>query len=126
MDAGEAIINRVPNPGFEAGSGDSVEDWKFYSWKEATGSWDDKYAYSGSRSLKLQGRNGGWSAVVPVAPGKIHQLQLRYRSESGANKIVVYVREKDASGKLKVLQYDSMPVVPASSEGACCSHFNNS
>jgi hypothetical protein len=107
--------NLVPNPSFELGA-DSPDQWKFSSWKNATGSWDDSFAYHGQRSVKLTGENGGWNTTIQVRSSALHRLTLRYRSQGGPSRIVAYVRDLD--GKAKPLLYNGTPAIPHTQKGA--------
>lgn len=107
--------NLVPNPGFEVGANDKPDRWSFYSWKQSNGEWSDTNSFAGTKSAKLTGLNGGWSASVPVESGSIHRLTLRYRQEGGAGKIVTYVRLEGGRGA--PLLYRSTKAIPASQKG---------
>jgi len=114
----ESVSNFVLNPGFEEGAEESPTSWRFSSWKDSEGQWSEDFAYEGLRSLSLAGANGGWSAEIPVKPGALHRLSLRYRAEGGPSKLVAYVRDlKAATAAEKVLLYDSEPTIAADEEG---------
>mgnify|MGYP003635422959 CR=1 FL=1 len=113
-----SFANIVPNSGAEDGESEVPLGWKFGSWKDSDGTWDDEIAYSGERSLKLTGLNGGWTAAVPVTGGSVFSLKLRYRSVGEGNRIVAYARDLSSDTEKKVLLYHTKWAVESSSEGA--------
>ncbi len=110
--------NIVPNSGFEEGDAETPLGWKFGSWKESAGEWEDGIAFSGKRSLKLTGLDGGWSAAIPVSEGSVFNLKLRYRSVGGDNKIVAYARDLIPDAEKRVLLYHTKRAMDSSNQGA--------
>ena len=74
-------VSMAPNPGFEQGDDGQPAGWRFYNWESSEGWWDGEVARSGSRSLGLQGLNGGWSSKLNVEPGRIYSVSFHYRAE---------------------------------------------
>ncbi len=111
------IESAVPNASFEGGAGDEPADWSFYSWQDSRGWWDDAHAHSGTRSLGLQGLNGGWSTAVPVEPGTVYSLSFFYRAENGPSRAVVYVRHPVGDRNPEVLLYRPVVTVPHDQRG---------
>lgn len=107
----------APNSSFERGEGDKPAAWSFYSWEGSEGWWDDKVAHSGSRSVGLRGINGGWSATVPVEPGKIHNVRLYYRAQGGPSRIVLYVRVPTGPREMEIIVYLPQPTVQMDEQG---------
>lgn len=95
----------APNPSFERGVGDQPANWSFYSWNQSRGWWDTQHAHTGSRSVGLEGLNGGWSTAISVEPGALYSLSLHYQAENGPSRIVVFVRYPPGGRDQKVLLY---------------------
>jgi len=107
----------APNPSFEQGAGDEPADWSYYSWRDSRGWWDAEHAHTGSRSLGLEGPNGGWSTVVPVTPGTVYRLSLHYRAEGGPSRVTVFVRYPVGAREMQSLLYLPTPTIPADQQG---------
>ncbi len=112
-----AVESLAPNPSFEDGAGDAPDAWSYYSWQDSRGWWDAEQAHTGTRSLGLEGPNGGWSAVVPVTPGAVHSLTLHYRAEGGPSRVTVFVRHPVGAREMQALLYLPMPTIPADQPG---------
>ena len=111
------FVSLVPNPSFEQGAGDDPADWSYYSWRDSRGWWDAEHAHAGSRSLGLEGPNGGWSTVVPVTPGRVYTLSLHYRAEGGPSRVTVFVRYPVGAREMQSLLYLPTPTIPAGQQG---------
>lgn len=112
--AEEAPANEVPNFSVEQAEDGQPAGWKFSSWKESQGEWNDEFCFEGEKSLKLSGMNGGWNTQIPVDGKRVYQLSFRYRSVGGPSTIVAYVRDLAAEKEKRVLLYHTEPAVPAS------------
>jgi len=112
-----AVESLAPNPSFEEGAAGQPAEWGFYSWQDSRGWWADDQAHSGSRSLGLEGLNGGWSTVVPVEPGGVYSLSLYYRAEGGPSRITCFVRYPVGEREMESLLYRPVVTVPHDRRG---------
>ena len=124
--ASPAVLNAQSSPlsnaDMEKGEGDKPSGWRFGSWKDndgnhSIGSWDSTQSSSGRRSLKIVGRNGGWSATMNLEPDSVYRLSFRYRQTGGKGRVVAYVRAAKngkVDGSQKPLLYSSKATINAS------------
>ena len=114
-----AVESLVPNASVEDGAGDQPDDWGYYAWdkENSSGWWADEHAYSGERSLGMQGLNSGWSTTVPVEPESLCSVRFRYRAESGPSRAIVYVRYPVGAREQTVLLYKPIVTTPHDSRG---------
>ena len=115
--------NLILNGDVEDGSAENGDEaptgWRFGSWTDADGNpshgeWDSSQAFTGTRSLKITGRNGGWYTSVDVDPESISRLSFRYRQPGGNARVVAYVRIDQPSSddeKRKLLLYTRKPTI---------------
>lgn len=113
------VESLVPNAGAEDGAGDQPDGWSFYAWEkeQSRGWWADEHAFSGSRSLGMQGLNSGWSTVVPVEPESVCSVSFRYRAEGGPSRAVVYVRHPVGGREQEVILYRPVITIPHDQPG---------
>lgn len=110
--------NLVPNSSIESGEGEKPTPWRFGSWEASDGNWSDEHAFTGSKSLRVTGKNGGWGVPFPVGEKKFYTLSFRYRAEGGSARVIAFIRDpKAVTDEKRVLLYEPRRAILSDEKG---------